>query len=42
VPKIPTWFLALLVFGAACMFTPFVPWMVLAGLGLYPAGCTSR
>jgi predicted PurR-regulated permease PerM len=36
VPKIPTWFVALLVFGAACMFARFVPWMVLAvWLGLF-------
>ncbi|MBA3394724.1 MAG: AI-2E family transporter [Deltaproteobacteria bacterium] len=34
--RLPTWLLAGLVFGAAYMFWPFLPWMVLAlWLGLY-------
>ncbi len=34
--RLPLWLLALLVFGAALVFVPFLPWMVMAvWLGLY-------
>ncbi|HEU0036455.1 MAG TPA: AI-2E family transporter [Kofleriaceae bacterium] len=34
--RLPTWFLAALVFGAGFMFAPFIPWMCMAlWLGMY-------